>query len=396
MKIAYVTVQDSTNIRSFSGTGYYVPKSLEMNGAEIQYIGKLKTQPYVKEKFKELFYQYLVRKKYWFNRDPIVLKNYAKQIKKELDPSKTDAIVSISSIPLTMLDVDIPIFVWGDAVFPDIIDFYPEFTNMAKETLRNAYKMEKIALDRCAHAVFSSDWAAQSAIRNYNLPPEKVSVITYGANIETNWTQKDVEQLIHSKSSQKLKLLFVGVQWERKGGDLAVEATKLLNERGVPAELHILGSQPKKNQALPDYIKQYGFVSKETKEGQKLIHDLISSAHFLILPTQADCTPIVYAEFNSYGIPCLTSDVGGIKTLIRDNVNGKTFSLKNDPKEYADYAAYLFNNFQEYKTLAMNSYQEYTSRLNWKNSGAKMMNLISNLINSKQDTYERSFNHAGA
>jgi glycosyltransferase involved in cell wall biosynthesis len=393
MKIAYITVQDSTNIRSFSGTGYYVPKSFEKQGAKVHYIGKLKTKPYLIQKFKEYYYKYILGKKYWYNRDPKVLKNYARQIQRELSKIDADVLVSISGIPLTMLKTDIPIVIWVDAVFPDIIDFYPEFTNMAKETIRNGYKMEWVSLDRCSHVVFSSDWAAQSAAKHYNLPSEKISVIPYGANIETSWGKNTVEGLIQSKSSKKCTLLFVGVDWIRKGGDAAVETVKILNENGLPAELHVLGcSPPKQNKTFPDYIHFHGFISKETSEGKKQFHDLISAAHFLILPTKADCTPIVFAEFNSYGIPCLTNDVGGITTLIKANINGQTFDLNSSPAEYAHYIKNLFKDYEKYKKMAYRSYEEYANRLNWGKSGEKMMQVLQE--KTENNLYDKQSSHS--
>ncbi|MFO7940977.1 MAG: hypothetical protein R6U66_14610, partial [Bacteroidales bacterium] len=157
MNIAFVTVQDSTNIWSFGRTRDYVPKVLERQGANIYYIGNLKTRPRIREKIREVYHKYLTRKKYWFNRNPDVIKNYAHQVQKALDalPVEIDVLVSTSSIPLALFDSEIPVVLWCDTVFNDIIDFYPEFTNMTTETIALGHKMEKSALERCVVAVYS-------------------------------------------------------------------------------------------------------------------------------------------------------------------------------------------------------------------------------------------------
>jgi glycosyltransferase involved in cell wall biosynthesis len=383
MKIAYISVQDSTNVRSFSGTGYFIPRSLKMNGAEIKYIGNLKTQPYLTEKFKEIYYRYIPGKTYWFNRNPRVLKNYARQINKSLKGINPDVVLSFSGQPLALLETDKPIVLWADAVFEDIIDFYPEFTDMAKVTIKQGHIMEKAALDRCTHIVYSSDWAAKGAIQYYNIPPEKVSVITYGANIETNWDQQTVDETIMAKTNEQCNLLFAGVHWYRKGGDKALEVAKELHSQGMPVKLDILGCRPDNENQLPSYVKVHGFISKETEKGKATIHKLISNAHFLVLPTLADCTPIVFAEFNSYGIPCLTTKVGGIPTLIKNEVNGKLFDKEAPASEYAEYIKSLFTNYNDYQTLAQRSYNEYKTRLNWNTSGKKMMGVLKNIVNGK-------------
>jgi len=378
MNIAFVSVQDSTNIRSFSGTGYYVPKSLERQGANIYYIGNLKTRPRIREKVREVYHKYLTGKKYWFNRNPDVIKNYARQVQQALDalPVEIDVLVSTSSIPLALFDSEIPVVLWCDTNFRDIIDFYPEFTNMTAETLAFGHKMEKIALERCAVAVYSSQWAAESAINYYQIPREKVQVITYGANIETDWDEQQVHEWVEEKSFDTCNLLFVGVDWERKGGDIALETAKRLYEHGLNTELHVLGSSPPAEIDLPDYVKVHGFVSKETLEGQRFIHDKMKGAHFLILPTRADCTPIVYAEFNAYGIPVLTTDVGGITSLIREDMNGRTFPLEARGQAYADYILELFSRNGDYVKMAHTSYREYRDRLNWHHSGELMMAVL--------------------
>ncbi|MGM0504536.1 MAG: hypothetical protein ACQESQ_07950, partial [Bacteroidota bacterium] len=61
MNIAFVTVQDSTNIWSFGRTRDYVPKVLERQGANIYYIGNLKTRPRIREKIREVYHKYLTR-----------------------------------------------------------------------------------------------------------------------------------------------------------------------------------------------------------------------------------------------------------------------------------------------------------------------------------------------
>jgi glycosyltransferase involved in cell wall biosynthesis len=46
-----------------------------------------------------------------------------------------------------------------------------------------------------------------------------------------------------------------------------------------------------------------------------------------VLPTQADCVPVVLTEASAYGLPILSTAVGGVSTIGEDKVNGRVFPL---------------------------------------------------------------------
>jgi glycosyltransferase involved in cell wall biosynthesis len=64
-------------------------------------------------------------------------------------------------------------------------------------------------------------------------------------------------------------------------------------------------------------------------------------------------------------VPCLAGRVGGIPTIVREDVNGRTFPRDCDPDEYAGSVFDLFSNFERYRALARGSFAEYEARLNW-------------------------------
>lgn len=80
-----------------------------------------------------------------------------------------------------------------------MVDFYPNYTNLSASTIVNGNKLEQLALDRCSLAVYSSEWAAESAIRNYNVHPDKVKVIPFGANLECSRSYSDIQNIIRNR-----------------------------------------------------------------------------------------------------------------------------------------------------------------------------------------------------
>ncbi len=69
--------------------------------------------------------------------------------------------------------------------------------------------------------------------------------------------------MIDSKSRDICKLLFIGVDWERKGGDVALKVVELLNNMGVQTELHIVGCDPEGS--MPTFVVRHGFIPKKTR-----------------------------------------------------------------------------------------------------------------------------------
>jgi glycosyltransferase involved in cell wall biosynthesis len=236
--------------------------------------------------------------------------------------------------------------------------------------------MERLALQKSKLAIYSSDWAAQSAIDDYGADPERVKVVPFGSNTDSPFDSETIKDVIASRKSDRCKLLFLTVDWERKRGDVAYQVAKKLNQAGLKTELTVVGCQPKIAEPLPDFVKALGFISKSTKKGKQKIQKLIMDSHFLIVPTLADCTPIVFCEANSLGVPCLSTTVGGIPTMIHNGVNGQLFDKNAHVFEYCDYITNLFINYSNYQNLALSAFEEYESRLNWRVAGQKVKELL--------------------
>lgn len=378
MKISYVTTYDAKDVRNWSGLGYYIAQSLKDRLISIDYIGSLREKYKLLFKAKKLAYKSLFHKMYLRDREPLILKNYAHQIKKQLS---TDASIVFSpgTIPIAYLECHQPIVFWTDATFAGMINFYPEFSNLCKETIDNGNTMERIALERCKLAIYTSEWAAKTAIDNYGVEPEKVKIVPFGANIQHSDRINDIQTILDLRSRNKCKLLFLGVDWFRKGGDMALEVTKQLNQAGIGTELTIAGCHPPLQEYLPSYVKVLGFVSKSTQDGQQLINRLLAESHFLILPSRAECYGVVFCEANSFAVPCISTDVGGISTFVKDGLNGKLFSTNTNVADYCSYISDIFSNYSQYRSLALSAFNEYQSRLNWSVAGKTVNKLLSEI-----------------
>ena len=131
------------------------------------------------------------------------------------------------------------------------------------------------------------------------------------------------------------------------------------------------------------FCKSIGFISKSTQEGKKKLNKLFEESHFLIVPSEAEAYGLVFCEANSFGVPAISRKLGGITTIIKDNINGITFEKNENKNEYINYIYHLMNNYDKYKKLCLSSFNEFKTRLNWDTAGEKVKELIEEVLDRK-------------
>jgi glycosyltransferase involved in cell wall biosynthesis len=385
MKIAFVTTYDAEDIQNWSGTAYYMSKALINAGIEIEYIGNLRSLNgrFTKLRLRNFLYTKVLNNStgnYKNFYEPQNLKYIARQVQERLKGRDVDIVFSPGALPIAYLNATIPIVLWTDATFAVMQDYYDNFTGLDKRTIKNSHLYEKNVLKRTSLAIFSSEWAAESAIKDYGADADKVKVIPYGANVECTRTVSDIVDINSKKSRSICKLLFIGQEWKRKGGDTAVNIAVELNNRGIETELTILGCTPPESSSLPHFIHVLGFIDKSNKAGESLINNLYSESHFFVLPTIAECTPIVFSEANSFGLPVITTSTGGIGSIIRNDINGKMFSTEIDISACAVYIGEIFRNLERYNEYSLSSFNEHFTRLNWNASINRFVSYLQELL----------------
>ena len=383
LNIAYVTPYDAKNVHNWSGLGYYIAKAIEKYVGNVDYIGNLKTRRYLKNELKRVISKVIFNKQYISNLTFKVVENYAEEIKNRINGKAYDIIFCPGTVPVALLKTNIPIVFWADACQPGLLDFYAPAERISKESINLGIKIEKLALQNSSLAIYASDWAASIARDYHHIDPAKVKVVPFGANIEHNKSIADIQKFIDIKSKDICRLLFIGVDWKRKGGDIAFNTAVELNNLGLKTELTIVGCEPLINKPFPEFVKSLGFISKSTEEGKNRLSQLFEESHFLIVPSEAEAYGLVFCEANSFGVPAISRKLGGITTIIKDNINGITFNKDAETNEYVNYIYNLMNDFKEYKKLSISSFNEFKTRLNWDTAGQKVKELIEEMLNKK-------------
>ena len=373
MKIAYITSSSPYNKLGWSGTYYYTLKALQNQGHDVYCIydaPKISLFKKIKTKIFKIFNRNLL-----LERTDSYSKSWANKIIRNLQP-ETEVILSLSTIPVAYLKTDIPIYIYIDDIFEHFRTYY-NIKNLHSKDIIKANRIEQRAINNCRKIISSSNTTAEAIVRHYKLNEEKLQIVPFGANIDYTPNGKDIEKYIASRKQDELNILFVGVEFKRKGCDIVLETIKLLHNKGINVKLHIRGLKDI-NIKLPNYVINHGFLNKRIDSDKIKLEELYAKSHFLFVPSLAEAYGLVFAEAGAYALPSISHNTGGISTIIKNGVNGKLFEIGTTPQIFADYIIEQFNNYDSYIQLARMSYKRFIEELNWDIAGKR----ISQIINS--------------
>lgn len=366
MTIGYICESNPfTDCNAWSGTIYNIRKSIENAGFEVIWIPFSTNTRLVRlsEKLRWKLY-YLCGKKNILGGVHFLpeVYGYARSIEKNRLLKKCDVLFFPRGGQVGLfLKTDKPIIYYSDATAYVMVDYY--WSNCHPLSVKMACFIEKKASQKATLNIRSSQWAANSVINDCKCDSSRSLVLEFGANLDS----KDIQPIDPYKNGQ-LQVLFSGVDWKRKGGDIAVETVRLLREKGFEAILHVVGIRE-----LPSYCRHYDFIvfhgflnKKETADYQKYI-ELFRNCHIMLLPTLAECSAIVYCEAAGFGMPTYTYATGGTQNYVVNGINGYTLSPDKGANDFSDVIIHdiIHNNMKSLHEGAMNLYSEKLSWSAW-------------------------------
>lgn len=380
LDLLYPTLGDSYDIHTWSGTVYFLAKALQDNGAQLERLNELQQRRLMVHKAVNRLYAMIgSHGPMPIERTVRMAERFAATITKQMAKGRHDAIFSPSSIPVALLHTDKPKVFITDATFADLLEQYPELTDYPADLIDQGHELERAALANCDLAFYSSQWAAESAMRRYGADPAKVRVVPFGSNLEFQLPDELVWRAIDQRPMDHCELLLLGVNWERKGGPLAVEVVEELNRAGLPARLTVVGCQPAPGTPM-EHVRVVPFIDKSTAMGQRRLINHLLRTHFLLLPSVAECYGVVHAEASSLGVPSLARNVGGVGEVVRTGRNGFLFDPATGPAPYVERILTLMADSGAYRELAHSAMREHKERLNWKVAGASLMRELMPLV----------------
>lgn len=383
MKIAFLTTHDPRDKLSWSGTIYYMSMALERHCDDVTNLGP------VEPPLRNILRVYgrlrgrLGGRRYSYDRTVRLARACSREVLRKLGSDHYDAIVATTSALATAyLETDIPIVYISDTTFALMEDYHPGFSNLTEASHREGNEIEARAILGASVLAYPSRWAARSAVDDYGADENRVQIVALGANLDF---VPNADRVLREREGSDCTLLFVGRNWERKGGDIALEAAIRMNEAGLETRLIVCGCTPPDSAAHP-CVQVKGFLDKRDERQSAELARLYDSADFFLLPTRNECYGIVFCEASAYGLPAITTDTGGVSDVVLDGKNGCTLPPEARGDDYARVILELFRDRARYAELRRTSRREFDDRLNWDSWGGRMRSIVEGLTAARRQS----------
>ena len=151
----------------------------------------------------------------------------------------------------------------------------------------------------------ATHWVAESIIRDYGIPSERVFTVGLGQNHETSEPA--------ARDWSKPRYLFVGKRWMHKNGPVVLTAFARVRERYPDARLDIVGDHPPLDE--PGVVG-HGPLSLLNAFDQERLAALYSWATVFVMPSLHEAAGIVYVEAGGAGVPSIGTTNGGTSSMI--------------------------------------------------------------------------------
>ena len=169
-------------------------------------------------------------------------------------------------------------------------------------------KLESLIYERVRMNLVMSSFVRNSLIEDYHCDPARIAIVGAAPNMEPP------DLLPDNANYSSQTILFVGIDWERKGGPVLVEAFREVLQKLPTARLVIAGCSPAVS--LPN-VEVLGRVPLSR------VSQLLLGASVVALPSNREPQGINAIEAIDHGIPVVASSIGGLPEVVDDYQCGR-------------------------------------------------------------------------
>jgi glycosyltransferase involved in cell wall biosynthesis len=286
-----------------------------------------------------------------FRHYPWTFDRRTRRVERALGPyeGRYDAIVQAQTLcaPGTSLRRYV---IYTDNTFANTARHFPQSIALPKWASNGWLAREEAVAKGAARVFTMSEFARRSFIEDYGCDQSRVIVIGAGA--------QRLEPDISNRTYDKPVALFVGLNFEHKGGFVLLEAWKGVARALPGAELVLVGATPTAAKSYPG-VRCLGRVW----DGKKL-RKLFLEARVFVMPSLFEPWGLVFHEAMGHGLPCIGTDCCAMPEIIDDGATGLIVSA-GDADQLAEALKRLLSDAAEAEALGREAHRRVLERHTW-------------------------------
>lgn len=203
---------------------------------------------------------------------------------------------------------ELPFVVYTDNTMALTQRLRPQYARLSERDARRWQDFERSVCQRASAVFTCSEFARASVVEDYGCGPDRVVAVGAGANL--------VMSSPPDRSNARPSALFVGVQFERKGGRTLLQAWPAVRRQVPEAELVIAGPRQDPVSDGLDGVRWVGRVDRAE------LMRLYERATVFVMPSEFEPWGLVFTEAMGAALPCIGANCCAMPEIIENGVSG--------------------------------------------------------------------------
>jgi glycosyltransferase involved in cell wall biosynthesis len=229
-------------------------------------------------------------------------------------------------------------------------------------------ELERALYRRADKILTTAMHVERTLIHAYDCDPKRVKTIFIGANIETSETSEEIARYAAGR------ILFVGVEWQRKGGPTLLAAFDKVAARFSHATLTIAGCSPVLTHPR---ARATGLLPRAE------VAALFREASIFCLPSLVEPSAVASVEAMAFKLPVVATNVGGFPGMIKESETGFLVP-PNDPDALANALSTLLADPTRACAMGQAGHRRGREFFTWDAVGARLHTEIEQIRLDKQ------------
>ncbi|MDJ0662366.1 MAG: glycosyltransferase family 4 protein [Crocosphaera sp.] len=230
------------------------------------------------------------------------------------------------------------------------------------EDLNKWIEYEKKSYQNSHHIFTKSAILKDSLVNDYQIDPNKITVVWSSGNFLKPYEEE--------KQFGSHQILFNGSDFKRKGGDLLLEAFRIVRSQISNVKLVIVGQKL--------FTEEPGIINIGYVSNPQQMKQLFLNSDLVVSPAYCEPLGLFLIESMNYGIPCIVSNQDGMSEIVEHQKNGLVLNERK-PETLASQMIELLNNPLILEKMSQQARLKIKTQLNWSVIAQKMLNIMDNL-----------------